>query len=57
LHEAAANGDLPMVKLLVERESDLEARDDDGKSPLDYAIERKHDEVAAYLRSRSAKAK
>jgi len=57
LHEAAANGDLPMVKLLVEHQSDLEARDDDGKSPLDYAVERKHDEVAAYLRSKSAKSK
>lgn len=57
LHEAAANGDMPMVKLLVERESDLEARDDEGKSPLDYAVERKHDEVAAYLRSKGAKTK
>jgi ankyrin repeat protein len=57
LHEAAANGDMPMVKLLLERESDLEARDDEGKSPLDYAVERKHDEVAAYLRSKGAKTK
>jgi hypothetical protein len=57
LHEAAASGDLPLVQLLVERESDLEARDDNGKSPLDYAIERKHDEVAAYLRAKGAKTK
>ncbi len=57
LHEAAASGNLEMVKLLVERESDLEARDDEGKSPLDYAVERKHDEVAAYLRSKGAKTK
>ena len=57
LHEAAANGDMPMVKLLIERESDLEARDNEGKSPLDYAVERKHDEVAAYLRSKDAKTK
>jgi ankyrin repeat protein len=48
---------MPMVKLLIERESDLEARDDEGKSPLDYAVERKHDEVAAYLRSKGAKTK
>jgi hypothetical protein len=26
---------MPIVKLLVERESDLEARDDDGKSSIE----------------------
>lgn len=57
LHEAAANGDLPLVKLLVEHESDLGARDDAGKSPLDYAVEKKHEEVAEYLRAKGAKTK
>lgn len=48
---------MPLVKLLVEAESDLEARDDEGKSPLDYAVERKHDDAVAYLRSEGAKTK
>lgn len=55
LHEAASNGDFPMVRLLVERGSDVNARDDEGKSPLDYAVEKKHDEVAEFLRSKSGK--
>lgn len=54
LHEAAAAGDFALVRLLVERGSDLGARDDDGKSPLDYAVEKKHDEVAEFLRAKAA---
>jgi len=55
LHEAASTGDLAMVHLLVERGSDVNARDDAGMSALDYAVQEKHDEVAAYLRSKGAK--
>jgi ankyrin repeat protein len=55
LHEAAASGDMEMVKLLLERGSDVNARDDDGKSALDLAVERKHEEVADYLRTKGAK--
>jgi uncharacterized protein len=55
LHEAAASGDMEMVKLLLERGSDVNARDDDGKSALDLAVERKHEEVAEYLRTKGAK--
>jgi ankyrin repeat protein len=40
---------MEMVKLLVERGSDVNARDDDGKSALDLAVERKHEEVAGYF--------
>ncbi|HJW96294.1 MAG TPA: ankyrin repeat domain-containing protein [Thermoanaerobaculia bacterium] len=55
LHEAAAGGDFEMVKLLVERGSDIGARDDEGKSPLDYAVERKHAEVADFLRAKGVR--
>jgi len=55
LHEAAASGDFPLVKLLVEHGSDLVAKDDDGKTPLDYAIEKKHAEVAEFLRAKGVR--
>lgn len=55
LHEAAGTGDLAMVQMLVERGSDVNARDDAGMSSLDYAVQEKHDDVAAYLRSKGAK--
>lgn len=55
LHEAAASGDFPLVKLLVEHGSDLGAKDDDGKTPLDYAVEKKHAEVAEFLRAKGVR--
>ena len=55
LHEAASAGDLALVQLLVERGSDVNARDDGGMSSLEYALQEKHEEVAAYLRSKGAK--
>jgi ankyrin repeat protein len=33
----------------------VHARDDEGKSPLDYAMERKHAEVADFLRARDVR--
>lgn len=54
LHEAAANGRLEMVRLLVDAGADPAAITADGKTPLSFAEERKHDDVAAFLRRHSA---
>ena len=56
LHEAAQSGDVGVVKLLLDAGSEVSVVG--GKkhlSPLDVAIEAKHDEVAALLRARGAK--
>jgi ankyrin repeat protein len=49
---ASANGYLEIVKALLEHGADLGAATDDGKSAVNIAEERKHPEVAAFLRSR-----
>jgi uncharacterized protein len=51
---AAANGRMDIVKLLLAHGADPTAKTDDGHSAADLAAERKHSEVAAFLRSRSA---
>jgi uncharacterized protein len=47
---AAANGHLEIVKMLLVHGADLHARTDDGKNALDFAVERHHPDVLAYLR-------
>ncbi|XP_041377260.1 E3 ubiquitin-protein ligase MIB2-like [Gigantopelta aegis] len=49
LHIAAHEGKLPIVKLLLEKKSDINATDDDGDTPLMVATFRKHTEIAEYL--------
>ena len=39
LHEAAANGHTECVRLLVEAGADVEARDNEGKTPAEHAAE------------------
>lgn len=51
LHKAAANGDIEMAKLLVERGANLEVKDPVGRTPLMRAMEEKQEDAAAYLRS------
>jgi ankyrin repeat protein len=46
---AAANGRLEILKRLVEHGADLQAQTNDGKTALDFAQERGHPEVAAYI--------
>src|SRR3984893_11350451 len=48
---AVANGHLGIVKDLLVHGADLHAKTNDGKSALAIAEERKHPEVAAYLRA------
>lgn len=47
---AAANGHLGIVRMLLEHGADLEARAGDGRNALAFAEDRKHHEVAEYLR-------
>jgi uncharacterized protein len=49
LHSAAANGDRPMVELLLTHGADRDARTDDGKKPFDLARDGGHAEVAELL--------
>lgn len=50
LHCAAAQGDLNLVQRLVEEHhADLRYYDNEGKVPLHYAHEQKHEEVEQYL--------
>ncbi|ETO10326.1 hypothetical protein RFI_27049 [Reticulomyxa filosa] len=52
LHCAAAQGDVEFVKFLVEiKGANVFSGDDNGKTPLDYAILKQKDDVVSYLRS------
>ncbi len=53
LHEAAANGDLEFAKLLLDNGADVNAKMIDGKTPLDFAVERKQESMATFLRQYS----
>jgi len=54
LLEAAANGRLDMVKMLLDHGADLKARSNDGKTALSLAEARGHKQVAEFLRARGA---
>ncbi|XP_041377262.1 E3 ubiquitin-protein ligase MIB2-like [Gigantopelta aegis] len=49
LHIAAHEGKLPIVKLLIEKKSNINATDDDGDTPLIVATGKQQTEVAEYL--------
>ena len=65
IHHAAMNGNLAVVKIFVEEEGAIWTtpdfhgisgawlpKDASGKTPLDYAVENGHEDVASYLRSK-----
>lgn len=53
LHCAAAQGKLDLVKQLVEvNKAALRVYDNEGKTPIKYAMEHKHDDVSEYLQQR-----
>jgi len=55
IHDAAREGDLAKVKVLLEKDPELiNAKDADGKTPLHYAAERNKREVAKYLLQQKA---
>ena len=49
LHAAAQNGDLAMIRTLLYGGADLTARSDDGKFPVDFALEAGYREAAKLL--------
>jgi ankyrin repeat protein len=53
LHQAAANGNLEIVELLLQSQSKPDQRCDQGKTPADYARERNHPTVVARLDQRA----
>jgi ankyrin repeat protein len=55
LHEAAGNGNVEFVQLLIEKGADINVKTNDGKTPLDFAIERNQPAVADFLRKHGAK--
>ena len=54
LHEAAADGDIEQVKLLISKGADVNEKDPGGKTPLHCASEKGHAEVARLLISQGA---
>jgi ankyrin repeat protein len=52
LHDAAANGNLALVQLLVSHRARADERSDDGKTPGEMAAERGHGQVAEWLAGR-----
>ena len=52
LHIAAYNGDLNIIKFLVEKDADLELKDEDGVTILRYAQEANHKQVVRYLKDK-----
>jgi ankyrin len=51
LHAAAFIGDVAMAEKLVAHGADQTLTSDDGKTPLAVAVEKGHEEVAAWLRA------
>ena len=55
IHSAARGGDIEAVKEFLAAGADVNAKDDDGKTPLDRAIHYNHFEMAALLRKHGGK--
>jgi len=55
LHVAAAQGNLKLVKQLIEQHSaNANCYDNEGKTPIKYAEENKHQDIVAYLQQHQA---
>jgi uncharacterized protein len=54
LHIAAESGDLRLVKLLLDHKARIDAKSDDGTTPLGVATKRGREAIAKLLRARGA---
>ena len=54
LHWAASNGSLSVVEYLVNQKANINAKDDDGKTPLRLASENKNKRIAEFLKKNGA---
>ncbi|GFR18369.1 uncharacterized protein TNCT_13611, partial [Trichonephila clavata] len=50
LHYAAKHGKKGLAIFMVENGANIDAKDKDGKTPLDIAVDQKHDDVVEYLK-------
>ena len=50
LHEAAGSGQLELARLLLQHKADVSAKGDDGKTPLDVAVEEKQGAILGLLK-------
>lgn len=55
LHLAAQNGDAEMVQLLIAWQADVNAKDDEGRSVLNWALVHKHEHIAEMLMAAGAR--
>lgn len=54
LHQAAAQGRLAIIEMLLDRGAEAGSRNDDGRTPVDMAVEKGHDDAAELLRRHGA---
>jgi ankyrin repeat protein len=52
LHEAASRGDIELIRLLLNWGADKFAKSDDGRSPLEIAVQDNRAEIIAMFQSR-----
>jgi ankyrin repeat protein len=55
MHKAARFGQKEVSELLIEKGADLNAKDEDGQTPLDGAIQFKNTKTADLLRKHGGK--
>ena len=55
IHDAAYDGNIEAVKQYIANSADVNAKEDDGETPLDTAIKRKQTKIADLLRKHGGK--
>jgi ankyrin repeat protein len=55
LHQAAADGDIEQVKLLISKETDINLTDDYGQTPLHCAVVKGHKNIVEFLLTKGAR--